>query len=101
MMASVNSVISRSAQRFRFVNSKVEEGREEGGWSWEGVCACMDIVGGNKDLGWSATSIGQITPCRRFDFPRPLILGSIVPQVLAPNGRRERSVSPYPRTGHN
>jgi len=76
MIASVNSVIRRSAQRFRLVNSKVDEVEEEGGWSWEDVCACMDIVGGGKDLGWPATFI-QITPCHRFDFPRLLILGSI------------------------
>jgi len=30
-MASVNSVIRRSAQRFRLVNSKVGEVEEEGG----------------------------------------------------------------------
>ena len=31
MMASVSSVISRSAQRFRFVNSKVGRDKGEGG----------------------------------------------------------------------
>jgi len=51
-MASVSSVISKSAQRFRLVNSKVGEGKEEGGQSWEDVCACMNIVGGDRDLGW-------------------------------------------------
>ena len=56
MMASVSSVISRSAQRFRLVNSKVDGGKEEGGQSWEDVCACMDIVDRGKGLGlWFGT----------------------------------------------
>ena len=51
MMASVSSVMSRSAQRFRLVNSKVDGVKEEGGKSWEDVCACMVIVGGDEDSG--------------------------------------------------
>ena len=51
MMASVSSVISRLAQCFRLVNSKVDGGKEGGRQSWEDVCACMDIVDRGKDLG--------------------------------------------------
>jgi len=58
MMASVSSVISRSAQRFRLVNSNVGRDEGEGGYIWEDVCACMEIADADEDLGPSSTIAG-------------------------------------------
>jgi len=83
-MASVSSVISRSAQRFRLVNSKVGRDEGEGGYIWEDVCACMEIADAEEDLD---PSLVKCQICRRACFPRLLIPGKyFISRATLPSG---------------